>query len=247
MNLAIPQNLLNDLGVPQIVDLRRELPVNQNYTWAQLAGVRELNDLTTIAIHHDALKKSATENLTDIQLATNIAKSHIRLTSNEPKGDAGHPYHIWIRNGTAYYCNNIEDRTYGVAGNNGYTVHVCVSGEYSATDALTDADRKCLYAVILTLIDALPAYEGIKGHGELNPTKCPGFDMQRIREDVATLNMKLLQQASWQGKLDKIKDLANQYNYMTNLINKGEQDGNAQWAMNQLLDVHAVLKERNLL
>lgn len=186
MDLLFPEDLISNLGVPQLIDIRDQLPVNPNYTWSQLAGVRPLEDLTTIALHHDAISKSSTAGTSDLQLAINIAKSHIRLTKNEAKGDAGFPYHVWIRNGKAYWANNVLDRTYGVASNNGYTVHVCVSGDYANGDTLTEDDRRLLTAVCVDISKQLPNYKGIKAHSELNPTDCPGYDYQRIRADVAS-------------------------------------------------------------
>lgn len=186
MDLLFTEDLISNLGVPQLVDIRDQLPVNPKYTWVQLAGVRPIEDLTTLVLHHDAISKTSTAGTSDLQLATNIAKTHIRLTSNEKTGDAGFPYHIWIRNGRAYWCNNVLDRTYGVSSNNGYTVHVCVSGDYVNGDSLTEEDRRVLTAVCVDLSKQLPSYKLIKAHCELNPTACPGYDYARIRADVAS-------------------------------------------------------------
>lgn len=245
--IQLSQNLISNFGVPQIVDIRSKLPVNPNYTWAQLAGRRDISALTTIALHHDAAKKSVTARTSDLQLAINIANGHIQSTANEKKGDAGFPYHVWIRSGQIYLCNDILDRVYGVASNNGYTVHVCVSGEYAFTDALTDADRKALYAAIITLIDFLPSYQAIKAHGELNKTDCPGYDYNRVRQDVQTWRMKLQQTNTWEAKLEKVKEIAEQINFMNSLIEAGPDDGNAHWGMNQQLELYDIMKQRGLL
>jgi hypothetical protein len=247
VDLTIPQEVINELGVDQIIDIRDQLPVNKKYTWAQLAGSRDLNNLTTIALHHDAIKKELRAGWTDVDAANSIAKTHIKLTRDEPGGEPGMPYHIWIRSGKAYLCNNIEDRTYGIASNNGYTVHVCVSGEYANYDELTDEDRNMLYAVIIALKKALPAYERVLAHNELNPTSCPGYSIKKVREDVDLIENRLAQQETWAAKLTKIGELSNQYNYMFDRIKLGESDGDAQWAMNQLLAVRDVMKERGLL
>jgi hypothetical protein len=246
MNFAFDADIISELGCQQVVDVRNKLPVNPNYTWAQLAGVRELDDLTTIAFHHDAIASDGTKNASDLAYMTNIANSHINLKVNEPKGDAGFPYHIWIRNGTAYYANTLLDRTYGVASHNGYTVHVCVAGDYTQ-DKLSDANRALLKAVGLQLSRVLPNYVGIKGHGELNATKCPGYDYVAIREEVKTLQMKLLLNDTWESQMNRVGQLVNQINYMTGLLKAGKDDGNAQWAKNWLLDVHAIMKSRGLL
>jgi hypothetical protein len=246
MEFTLDQDIIDLLGCRQVVDVRSELPVNPNYTWAQLAGVRSVDALTTIVYHHDALVSWRTSTQSDAQLMSNIAKSHIALKSNDPKGDAGFPYHIWIRNGTAYYCNTLTDRTYGVASNNGYTVHVCVSGDYTQ-DKLSDADRALLQAVSIQLSRQLPKCSAIKAHGELNPTACPAYDYANIRSEVETLKHRLAQANQWDAQLVEVSKLTNQIAYMTTLLSAGESDGNAQWAKNWLLDVAKIMKERKLM
>lgn len=247
MDLTLSQNLINELGVPDIIDIRSLLPVNKKYTWAQLAGVRDINNITTVVLHHDAIRKELRAGWSDVDTAANIATTHINLKTNESGGDAGMPYHIWLRNGNAYLCNNLEDFTYGVSGNNGYTIHVCVSGEYANYDQLTNADRNMLYAVIIALKQALPAFERVVGHNELKATSCPGYPVKTALEDVALIEHRLAAQDTWNAKLTKIGELSNQYNYMFDLIKVGEANGNAQWGMNQLLAVRDVLIERKLL
>lgn len=245
MDLTIPQALINELGVPQIIDIRDQLPVNPNYTWAQLAGARDVNDLTTIGLHHDSLKKADTAGVDDITLAQRIARNHINLTKNEPNGDAGFPYHVWIRNGKAYLCNNIEDRTYGIASNNGYIVHVCCSGEYAFTDSLTDADRKMIIAVCLSLKAVLPSYTGIKAHCELNATDCPGYDYNGIRGDVQTVDMRLQRSSTASARKERAFAVANQAAYMYGLAQGS--DGNAEWAQNWLDELYDSMKSKGLL
>ncbi|MFB0847280.1 peptidoglycan recognition protein family protein [Paenibacillus oleatilyticus] len=249
MDLALSQKIIDDLGVPQIVDYRKKLPQNKNYTWAQLAGYRNASDLDVIGLHHDAYPKQYRLNKSPFEMMSEIAEDHINSTRYEPKGEGGFPYHIYIMRGTAYYCNEVSWRTYGIADHNGHVVHVCMHGDYVKFDQLTEPDRRCLIAVCLTLMDqgSLPNLKQIKGHCELSSTDCPGYNYAGIRNDVMTARNRLTQSSSWNSKLAKISELGNQYNYMTNLIRAGENDGNAQWSMNMLLEVHAVLKERGLL
>ncbi|RCW44210.1 peptidoglycan recognition protein family protein [Paenibacillus prosopidis] len=191
MTLKFPSNLSSDFQGVQFIDIRDQLPVNPNYTWTQLAGVRDDEVLNTLVCHHDAIPKRMTTKYSDIKLASRIATAHINSKKNHPKGDAGFPYDLWIRNGNIYWCNDIEQREYGVASNNGYTVNVCVSGDYFHGDTLTPEDRRALYVAIIILKEALPAIEKIKGHGELVPTNCPGYGMNHVREDVSALEIKL--------------------------------------------------------
>lgn len=247
MKLTIPQEIINKLNVPQIIDVTDQLPVNKNYTWAQLAGTRDINALTTPCWHHDSIKKSFRAGWDNLSVMKGIAQNHIDLKAYEPKGDAGFPYHIYIIRGQIYLCNDILDRTYGVGGNNGYTVHICVHGNYAGVDTLDDADRRALQAVTLTLMRTLPQFQAIKAHSELNATDCPGYDYQSIRNEVINLDMKLKQESTWAGKVRMVNEVANQYAYMTSLMKAGENDGNAQWAANQLLAVREILIAQKLL
>ena len=182
--LQLPSNLASELQGVDFIDLRTTLPVNPNYTWAELVGTRPVSALNTIVLHHDGIPKAKTVKYTDVELASRIARDHITSTKHHPKGDPGFPYDLWIRNGALYWCNDVEQREYGVGNNNGYTVNVCVSGEYKFTDVLTDDDRKALYVAILMLQEALPNLKFIKGHGEISPTYCPGFDVEKVRKEV---------------------------------------------------------------
>lgn len=245
--LQIPSEVISKLNVPQIVDITDQLPVNKNYTWSQLAGTRDINDLTCVAWHHDDIAKSLRSGKDNLTVAKGIAQNHIDLKRNEPKGDAGFPYHFWIRNGQAYQCNDILDRTYGVGSNNAYTVHVCVDGSYAGVDQLEDADKRALMAVTLTLMRVLPNYQAIKAHGELNPTDCPGYDYATIRTETVNMDMMIKQENSWEGKKKRVADLVNQVNYMTGLMKAGPDDGTAQWAVQQLIGAADVMKSLGLL
>jgi hypothetical protein len=182
----LPSNLPNNLK-GQVFDARKVLPTNPKYTWESLKGLREQKTLTTIALHHDAISKKDSAPYSDLDFAKRIARSHINTKRNRPGGDPGFPYHIWIRNGVIYVCNDLEAFTYGVAGNNSYTVHICVSGNYAGIDTLEDKDRNALYAAILMVQSMIPTLTMIKAHKELSPTACPGYDVNKVRQDVAAI------------------------------------------------------------
>lgn len=224
-------------------DLRNELPVNPNYTWAELAGVRPAEALNTIVCHHDAIPKSKSAKYgdRDIEFAKRIAIDHINSKKNHPGGDAGFPYDVWIRNGTIYWFNDIEEREYGVGSNNGYTVNICVSGDYKNYDTLTPEDRKALYTAIILMKRALPADQHLKGHGEIVPTACPGYDMDQVREDVFALEQKIEQNES-PAKTEEIAyRMANHILYLQRMSTGLKPDGTAasdgqkKWAIGQLL------------
>lgn len=256
-NLQIPSAIINKLGIPQIVNIIDQLPVNPKYTWAQLAGTRDIHDLTTIACHHDAYPKRTFANKTALEHAIDIARDHIKSTMNEPTGDAGFPYHFMIYGGTVYQTNNILDRVYGVASNNAYTVHVMVAGEYAHSDSLTDADRNALYGLLLTLKspDVLPAFQAIKGHWEFpnNKTDCPGYDINRVRADVEKLEIQLKYAESEENAKATAYKIANQILFLYNLAQGKNPDGtqasegNMEWAKQMLLELEPFMQERSLL
>lgn len=211
LRLSNPAYELKDV---KLIDIRGQLPVNPNYTWSQLAGIRDISTLNTLVCHHDAIPKNKSGKYDDIDLAKRIARDHINSKKNHPLGDAGFPYDVWIRNGIVYWCNDIEQREYGVASNNGYTVNVCVSGDYRNYDTLTPNDRRALYAAVMALKEVLPTIEHIKGHGEIVPTNCPGYDMNKVRSDISGIELNKELQENLQGQLlnaaaleTRVKDL----------------------------------------
>lgn len=240
-NLQLPASM-KSLGynVPEILDITDELPKNPAYTWAKLTGTRKEETLTDIVVHHTGMAKSLG------CTAASHARSHINSKANHAKGDPGIPYHLYIKEGQIYQTNDLLDFTYGVASNNGYTVHIATEGNFTV-DAFTETDRLALYAAILAVKVVLPGIVRIKGHNEYNPTACPAIDTNKVREDVAALEMRIQQSSSWDGKMEQVRKLVSQVNYMTNLIKAGPDDGNAHWAVNQLMDVVSIMQERKLL
>lgn len=197
-------NLPLNLATVPIIDMRGQLPVNPKQTWKTLHPPRDIDDLNIIAIHHDAWPKKNTVNRwTDIELMREIAGDHIRSTKNLKDGDGGFPYHLWIRDGKIYICNDLDDLTYGIANNNTNTVHICVSGDYTF-DVLEQKDLNALYRAILYIKPMLPNFERVEGHGEINPSSCPGFKMAPIRTELLQIekNMKFNDELDKDGMTD---------------------------------------------
>lgn len=195
MQYIIPQKITSSLGIPQVINVIEELPVNPKYSWAKLevmkGNPRKIEDITTIVLHHCAISKASVAGRSDMNLMTSIANTHIRSTKNRADGDGGFPYDFYIRNGNIYQTNDLRPLKFGVASNNSYTIHVCVSGDYATTDVLTDPDRKALIGLVTALKIDLPSYKAIKAHKEIMPTSCPGYDYKKIREDITTFEMNL--------------------------------------------------------
>lgn len=185
-------NLLKNTNLPdtyknvEIVNLIGDLPVNPRYTWEQLKGARDINAITTIVLHHTALSKTSTAKYDDVTLISRIATSHIKSTRNIPGGDPGLPYHGVIRSGNVYICNKVTDFLYGVSGNNTYTIHLSVDGDYTK-EKLEEADFNALVTAVLLFRANMPKFKNILAHKELDKTACPGYDYAHVRAVVSTL------------------------------------------------------------
>lgn len=254
MTLQLPSNLPYDYQHIPFLDIRKDLPVNPNYNWTQLAGERKPSSLTTIVCHHDAIPKAKSAKYEDVVFASRIATDHINSKKNHPKGDAGFPYDVWIRNGKIYWCNDIEQREYGVGGNNGYTVNVCVSGDYFNGDTMTEDDRKALYIAILMLKAVLPAYKEIKGHGEIVPTNCPGYNIAEVRNGVIGLEVEIKNSGSPTKKAELAYYIANQILWLYNMFYKGVdaygepvKEEDRQWALSEVLKLEGEMRKKGML
>ena len=254
----LPSTLRTDYHV-QVLDARPILPVNPKYTWETNKPPRPQDELSTIVLHHDALSKAKMAGVSDVELATRIANNHIRLKANLPGGDPGFPYHIWIRNGIIYTTNNLEAFTYGVKSNNGYTVHICVSGDYDGgqktdakgqpyykqPDVMDERDRRALYAAIIMVRSLLPSCTAIKGHEEIMPTNCPGYDVRAVRNDVIKLELDMQHAGSPDGQLQLIYAA---YTRFANLYGTASKSGQYQQrAIELLTPIAAKMKEDGLL
>ncbi|OMF38766.1 hypothetical protein BK133_00755 [Paenibacillus sp. FSL H8-0548] len=211
---TLPKTLPSNLASVPIIDLRGQIPVNPKGSWTDINPPRNVDALTDIVLHHDAISKADTAKYSDLQLIINIANSHISLTKNRANGDGGFPYSLFVRNGKVYICNDLTTFVYGVASNNSYTVHISVSGNYAANDVLIDSDRNALYAAYYIAKASMPAFKSLKAHGEITPTLCPGYDMVKVRADIADIDFSMLLNENLQGQLlnaaslqTRVKDL----------------------------------------
>jgi hypothetical protein len=239
----IPSIIPTEFSIKDITD---ELPKNKNYTWSELKGTRPIEELTVIVVHHTGMKKEL--GLT----AESHARSHINSSRILKKGEPGIPYHIYIKDGQIYQVNDIQDFTYGVASNNAYTVHIAVEGNYTL-DTLSEMDRKALYVAILSVKAQLPNFKEIKGHGEIVPTACPALDMDRIRKDVETLEQQIIYEQSMEYKKTTAYAIANNILYTFRLAQGMNEHGKPvneetqHWALNRLLDLEPVMREKGFI
>jgi len=212
--------------------------------------MRSINDLTTIAIHHDAWPKATSGRFNDLELAREIARDHVASKKVRPTGDPGFPYDCWIRNGKIYICNDILPIKWAVGNNNDYTVHICVSGDYANYDGLTDTDRNALLAAFAMYKAQMPVYKAIKGHKELNPSQCPGIDMNRLRSDIMALELEIERSQSLDKKQELAYRMENQVLYLQRMAQNGVNstgkpvsEGERKWALTELMKLEQPFRE----
>jgi hypothetical protein len=196
---------------------------------------RTPDQITHISVHHSAVEGATIQSYADYHVNT-LGWAHIG-------------YHMVIKGDQIYQTNDLLTKSYHTSGNNGYTVSVSVSGDLSKRP-LSDMERNCLYSVILTYMDLfnIPV-ENVLGHREYpdNNTSCPCIDMNQVRSDIRTLQMRMQRDDSWAKKNDRLAEMGKEFTYLNGLLKAGEQDGNAQWAMSVYMDVYDFMKSKNYL
>lgn len=217
--------------VKPFIDITDTLPSRPN----DPEPYRAPGDITHISVHHSAVEGATIKSYADYHV--NVQKwYHIG-------------YHMVVKGDQVYQTNDLLTFSYHTSSNNGYTVSVSVSGDLSKRP-LSEVERNNLYAVILTYMSLfnIPV-ENVLGHNEYpqNSTSCPCIDMNQVRADVKTLQIRMQQGQTWKAKAEEVSRYINQINYMTDRIKLGEADGNANWAMNNLLDQIASFKAKKLL
>lgn len=219
-------SLITDLpyNVPPIEYVADALPWHPALRWE----MREPSAIKRIIVHHMASEAPL----------VNQAQYHINA-----HGWHGLSYHLVVSEGRLKQINNLLAFTYHAASNNADTVSIAIHGDLSKRELRQD-ERELLYAGILTLKRCF-AIDSILGHNEVNATACPCTSMNQIREDIAKIEMTMQRNRTKAARLERAFAVANQSQYMYNLA-KGN-DGNAEWAMNWLDEVHAIMKERGLL
>lgn len=179
-NIKLAKNL--PFAVPEIEDITDSLPKRK--TWEEIGekkwtvrgkwdghtylhGFRKETDINRIIVHHSGPPEGT-------------LASHANYHAG--KWGAGIAYHIAIDRGKIYQCNDLLSMTYHAAGNNTDSIAIMVNRDLRNGD-LTDAERKLLYAAIIT-VKKLFKIQEVLGHNECCPTECPVTKMVTIRTDI---------------------------------------------------------------
>lgn len=259
-NIQIPQNLLNELGVPQIIDSTDTLPKNKVKDWDALNPRRQLTALTDIGWHHTGTF------LEDGATATVHANNHIRLTKNETTGDGGMPYTFYIKDGQIEQCNDLLTFVYAISGKNPFVVSIAVEGCYSPlrdkvtkeivrqADELSDANLRAMIALELTLRPLLPSYARTIGHNYYASTDCPGFSMTRFIQSVTEIQQRLEWKDSKAARAELAFRMANVILWTRNTAQGLDQYGKPTvteegktWAIERLMLLESAMREHGFL
>lgn len=188
-----------------------------------------------ISVHHSAVENGTIQG---------YANTHVNTNGWRSIG-----YHICIKGNQTYQVNDLLSFTYHTSSHNYNTIGISVSADFSKRD-ITDDERNNLYAAILTCMSLfnIPV-ENVWGHREFadNNTMCPVISMDKVRQDIKTIQMKMQQQNTWTAKMKNVADIVNQINYLTNLMKAGENDGNSVWAANAFDEVADIMRNKHLL
>jgi hypothetical protein len=204
-------------------------------TWH--TGFRNPEDINTIIIHHSGPPEGTLD-------------SHARYHAD--KWGAGISYHIAIDQGRIKQLNNLLSFTFHAGGHNTYTVGIVINRDLRNGD-LTSQERELLYAAILTVKSLLPI-KHILGHNEVNATACPCTSMNRIRADVAALELELERAKAPEKQQELAYRMANQILYLQRMAQHGVdstgkpvEEGAKKWALAELLKMEKPFREHGWL
>lgn len=184
MNPTTIRPILLASNVKPIIDITDRLPKHPNGGWEVMplkrydgstrSGLRMFEEVTHISVHHTATEGGTPEG---------HAKFHIR------KNGGGIAYHIYIKGDQSYQVNDLLALTWHTQSRNYHSVGISVEGNFTKRN-LTDDERNNLYASILAVMNifSIPL-TNVLGHREFDKqaTSCPGFDMNKIRTDLAAI------------------------------------------------------------
>lgn len=221
-NIPLIQGL--PFSVPEIINIADTLVWHKTAKWEQ----RSIESIRRIIIHHTASESPL----------WNQSSYHVNT-----HGWSGLSYHLIISGGRINQVNELEDITFHAASNNMDSVAICIHGDLSKRE-MTSQERELLYGAIMT-VKSLCNIERVLGHNEVNATSCPSTSVNKIREDIARLEMEIERSKTIEAQIERCFAVKNQSEFMYNKAKLNDGDG--VWARTWLDRVHAIMKEQKLL
>ena len=166
--IILTQGLLNKL--PPIEDITDHIPKHASKRW----GMRNKDEIDSIVIHHAASESPL----------VNQAKYHVNS-----HGWPGIGYHLMVSQGRIFQVNDLLAESAHCKGHNDHSIGICILGDLSKR-SITPLESELLTAAIVTVKSLLDIKE-VVGHNQWVRTACPCTSVAKIKEDVATMELKL--------------------------------------------------------
>lgn len=196
------------------------------------SGLRpfDFDEIDTIVVHHTASNGAL----------VNQANYHL----NHHKWP-GLSYHLIIDEGRLKQVNDLLSMTFHAGGWNTNTVAVCINADLSKR-AITDWERKLLYAAILTVKKLIPTIKYVRGHNEIpeNKTACPCIDMEQVRIDIGKLELQIKSTTNPDHIMNNCRKSASQHTYLFNEYMKDPEG--KKWLEPYLLRMHQITDEMGM-
>jgi hypothetical protein len=226
-------------SVPDLIDLRNHLTLGKGWDKVPLRrangqleiGLRPEGSIKRISVHHSGVEGDIFGH----------ERYHVQT-----KGEPGVAYHTYLKRERRFLSNHPYALTWHTQSNNYDTLSVCIEGNFTKRN-LTEVERNNLVTFLYDMMKIFNlSLDVVKGHWEWtskSQTSCPGFDMNRIRDDIHALEASLAVSAQWNDRIAEVNRFNRQLQYLGGLIAKGEEDGSAKWALKGYEDIIGYAKK----
>lgn len=209
---------------PNIEDITDQLPRHSSKTWI----MRNPESIDSIVIHHAASEAPI----------ENQARFHVNSHNW-----AGIGYHLVIYKGRIYQTNDMLAESAHCKGHNNHTIGICILGDLSKR-SITQIESELVTAAIVT-VKSLFDIKEVVGHSQWVSTACPCTSMDKIRDDVSTLELTLAIKDTPGHLMAQVYDLNTRFK---DLYHKATTPNKWQEvAIKKLLKVAEVMKKEGLM
>lgn len=187
---------MNDYLTEKMFDVRNKVARHSTRKF----GFRNLNTVTTIAIHHSATASGD---------AFAFANYHVNTL-----GWAGVGYHYVVKaNGEIQWCGDLNTTRANVANNNSYIIGICLVGNFLNTKP-TEEQKRSTKELVTYLEKTIPTIKDVKGHSEFprSTAVCPVFDMNEFRLFLKESEKAMFTEIKYGLKGERVKDLQAELN-----------------------------------
>lgn len=224
--ISLTQGLQNKYA--PIEDITDQIPKHASKRWS----MRNKDEINSIVIHHAASESPL----------VNQAKYHVNS-----HGWPGIGYHLMISQGRIFQVNDLLAESAHCKGHNDHSIGICILGDLSKR-SITPLESELVSAAIVTVKSLLDIKE-VVGHNKWVKTACPCTSMDRIREEVETLETKLELEAELNDNLQlQLLNAAALHERVKDLYGKASNPGKYQLeAIKKLSRIGDMMRSAGLL